>query len=73
MKNKANYVVIDDALDLGDGKSIGKIIAEELDKMVAKDIVAVFKKHFPHSTIDEKRVMKLTRMLIAEETEKGGE
>jgi hypothetical protein len=72
MKNKANYVVIDDVLDLCDGKSIEKITAEEFDKMVSKDIVAVFKKHFPNSMIDEKRVMKLARMLIAEETKKGG-
>jgi hypothetical protein len=72
MKNKGDYIEIDDVLDLGEAKSIGKIYAEEIDKLIAKDIAAVFKKYFPYAKIDEKKVLKLAKMLIAEESKKGG-
>lgn len=72
MKNKGLCIEIDDVLDLGEAKALEKIFVEEFDKMIAKDIVAVLNKYFPSATVDEKKVIKLARMLIAEETEKGG-
>lgn len=72
MKNKGNYVEIDDVLDLGEAKDLGKILAEEYDKLIARDIIEVFKKYFPLSTINEEKVLKLSRMLISEESEKEG-
>lgn len=65
-------VGIDDVLDLSNSKSMAQIIAEEYDRMLSKDIVEVIKKYFPHTTIDEKRVLELARMIITEEM-KGGE
>lgn len=56
-----------DAWDLSCGQPIGKILADELDKRISEDIVAVFKKYFPNTTIDEKRVLKLARLLICDE------
>lgn len=56
-----------DAWDLSLGQPIGKMVADELDKRISEDIIAVFKKYFPNSTIDEKRVLKLARLLICDE------
>jgi hypothetical protein len=66
------YVKIEDIVGLDEGKSIGEIFAEELDKMIANDIADVFKKYFPHIEIDYKKVLRLARAVIAEES-KGGE
>ena len=49
------------------GKSMAKIAAEEFDNMICEDIIAVFKKYFPTSMVDKHKVLKLARMLIAEE------
>lgn len=73
MDKEVGYVTIDDVLNLNGSKPIAQILAEEYDRMIAKDIVEVIKKYFPQSTLDEKKVMRLARMLLAEETEKGGE
>ena len=68
-----NYVEISDVLeDWDDVKSPQEIFVEEYDRLICKDIVAVVNKYFPNATIDEKKVMKLAKMLIAEE-KKGGE
>ena len=37
MKNKGDYIEIDDVLDLGEAKSIGKIYAEEIDKLEGRE------------------------------------
>lgn len=60
-----------DVPNLSFGVPIGKIIAEELDKMIAKDIIEVIKKYFPKSTINEQRIVELARMIV--KNEKGGE
>lgn len=44
-----------------------KLAVEELDNMICEDIVAVFKKYFPNTKVDKQKVLKLARMLIAEE------
>jgi hypothetical protein len=72
MDKEIGYVTIDDVLSLDKSKPIAEILAEEYDRMIAKDIVEVIKKYFPQSTLDEKKVTRLARMLLAEETKKGG-
>lgn len=69
---KVEYVEITDVLDLSECKSIGEIIAEELDQMIANDIVKVYKKYFPNTKVDEKRVLHLARLMIATESEGEG-
>lgn len=64
------YVKLDDVLSLDETKPIGQILAEEYDQMIANDIIGVIKKYFPNTKIDEKRVIRLARMIVAEE--KGG-
>lgn len=79
MKDKGNYVKIDESLDFGEQKdlvadSVADSVADLLaqyDKLIARDIAAVFKKYFPYSTVDKEKVLKLARMLMADE--KGGE
>lgn len=71
MKDKGNYVEIDELLDFGEGKDLVADLLAQYDKLIARDIAAVFKKYFPYSTLDEEKVLKLARMIIAEE--KGGE
>jgi hypothetical protein len=61
-----NYI---NSVDLSECKPIGKIIAEELDQKIAKDIIDVFKKYFTDTKIDEKKVLRLARMLIDTESE----
>ena len=63
------YVEIDTVLDLNEGKSIGKILAEEYDKAIAEDIVKVIKKYFPNTTLNEKKVIMFVKMLM--DNEKG--
>ncbi len=72
MKDKGNYVEIDDLLCLGEGEDLVDTLVAQYDKLIASDIAAVFKKYYPYSTVDGEKVLKLSRMLIAEETEKGG-
>lgn len=48
-------------------KSMAKIAAEEFDNMICEDIVAVLKKYFPNSTLDEQKVLNFAKALIAEE------
>ena len=47
--------------------SLLKLAVKEFDNMICEDIVAVLKKYFPNSAIDERKVLKLARMLIDEE------
>ncbi len=61
------YVKLDDVLSLDEAKPIGQILAEEYDRMIANDIIGVLKKYFPNTKIDEKRVIRLARMIVAEE------
>lgn len=49
--------------------SLLKLAEKEFDNMICKDIIAVLKKYFPNSTLDEQKVPKLAKMLIAEEKE----
>jgi hypothetical protein len=72
MKNKGNYVEIDELLDFDEGKDFVADILAEYDKLIAREISEVFKKYFPFSTINEEKVLKLARMLISEESEKEG-
>ena len=72
MDKKVGYLTIDDVLSLDESRSMAQILAEEYDRMISNDIIEVIKKYFPQSTIDEKKVMRLARMILAEETEKGG-
>ena len=67
------YVKLDDVLAFDEAKPIGQILAEEYDRMIAKDIVEVIKKYFPKTELNAERVTKLAKMIVAEETEKGGE
>jgi hypothetical protein len=71
MKDKGNYVEIDELLDFGEVKDLVDDLLAQYDKLIARDIAAVFKKYFPYSTLDEEKVLRLARMLIA--NEKGGE
>ena len=71
VEKRFEYVKVD-VLSLDKGKSIGEIFAEELDQMIADDIADVFKKYFPHMEIDYKKVLRLARAVIAEES-KGSE
>jgi hypothetical protein len=71
MKDKGNYVEIDELLDFGEQDDLVANLLAQYDKLIARDIAAVFKKYFPYSTLDEEKVLKLARMLIA--NEKGGE
>jgi hypothetical protein len=71
MKDKVNYVEIDELFDFGDREDLVADLLAQYDKLISRDIAAVFKKYFPYSTIDEEKVLKLSRMLIADE--KGGE
>ena len=73
MKDKGNYIEIDDVLDLGEGEDLVADLLAQYDKLIARDIAAVFKKYYPYSTVDEEKVLKLSRMLIAQENVKGGE
>lgn len=66
---KIEYVKITDVHDMSECKSIGQIIAEDLDQAIAKEIIQVFKKYFPNTKIDGKKVLRLARMLI--DTESG--
>jgi hypothetical protein len=70
MKDKGNYVKIDELLDFGEQEDLVADLLAQYDKLIASDIVAVFKKYFPYSTVDEEKVLKLARMLVADE--KGG-
>lgn len=70
MNDKRTYVEIDDVLGLGEGEDLLDTLLAQYDKLIARDIAAVFKKYYPFSTLDEEKVMKLSRMLIAEETGK---
>ena len=72
MKDKGNYVEIDELLDFGEGEDLVDDLLAQYDKLIARDIATVFKKYFPYSTVDEEKVLKLARTLIAKETEKGG-
>jgi hypothetical protein len=71
MKDKGNYVEIDQLLDFGEGEDLVDTLLAEYDKLIATDIAAVLKKYYPYSTVDEEKVLKLARMLMADE--KGGE
>lgn len=66
MKNKGNYVEIDEVLGFGEGEDLVDTLIEQYDKLIARDIATVFKKYFPYSTVDEEKVLKLARMLIEE-------
>lgn len=70
MKDKGNYVEIDELLDFGEGEDLVDTLLTRCDKLIARDIAVVFKKYYPYSTLDEEKVLKLARMLIA--NEKGG-
>ena len=70
MKDKGNYVEIDELLDFGEQKDLVDDLLAQYDKLIAREIAAVFKKYYPYSTLDEEKVLKLARMLIADE--KGG-
>ena len=71
MKDKGNYVEIDEILGFGEGEDLVDTLLAQYDKLIARDIATVFKKYYPYSTLDEEKVLKLARMLIA--NEKGGE
>ena len=73
MKDNGNYVEIDELLDFDEGEDLVDNLLAQYDKLIARDIAAVFKKYYPYSTLDEEKVLKLARMLIAEENVKGGE
>ena len=47
--------------------SLLKLAVKEFDNMIFEDIVAVLKKYFPNSTLDEQKVLKFAKALIAEE------
>ena len=66
---RRTYVKVEDVLY--QSTPIEKLLAEEYDRMISKDIVAVIKKYFPRSALSEERVMKLTRALL--DAEKGSE
>ena len=72
MKNKVNYIEIDELLDFGEGEDLVADTVAQYDKLIARDIATVFKKYFPYSTVDEEKVLKLSRMLLSEESEKEG-
>ena len=66
MKNKVNYIEIDELLDFGEGEDLVADIVAQYDKLIARDIATVFKKYFPYSKVDEEKVLKLARMLMEE-------
>lgn len=73
MKGDAcGYVKIDDVLSFDKAKPMAQILGEEYDRMIANDIIEVIKKYFPETGLNAERVMKLAKMIVAEETEKGG-
>lgn len=47
--------------------SLLKLAAKVYDNMICEEIVAVFKKYFPNSTLDEQKVLNFAKALIAEE------
>lgn len=63
------FKTIDQVLPMSEFESVGEIIAKKYYQMVAKDIVEVFKKYFPDTKIDEKKVLGFARMLVDTESE----
>lgn len=62
------FVKLDDTISLSDSKPIGKLLAEEYDKMICKDIVEVIRKYLPDTPLDHEKVMKLAKMILAKES-----
>ena len=72
-QNDCNYVTIEDVLDIDKAKSIGQMIAEEVDKQISKDIAEVLKKRLPtFYKVDEEKVMRFAKAFLKAENGKPG-